>query len=339
MISSLHLNKLIFFIFFFIIAFFDCSFSEEEPVDIWKKKETQNEQNIQIDEKEDSDIESPILSKDESKIVEQIDENEIGKNTETVIGIFDPQENNFNLNMWSKTDGTEIKKVMKRIDKLKLSRLSEDLLFQVLFTNAYSPQENLNEDEFLKIKINWLINRDRIEDLETLLKTNSKVGENSKVIKFLVNEYLSSANIKSACEKINFIDRNVRDNYLDKFRIYCLINNERKEEASLVFDLLKEKGFKDKFFEDKINFLLGISDKTSQKIIDDNLLNFYFSHITNNNFEYEPTDKTNKYIWRYLSSANLIEVNNIENEDIILTYENAAMEDTFDKDEIFKIYL
>ena len=88
MISSLHLNKLIFFIFFFIIAFFDCSFSEEEPVDIWKKKETQNEQNIQIDEKEDSDIESPILSKDESKIVEQIDENEIGKNTETVIGIF-----------------------------------------------------------------------------------------------------------------------------------------------------------------------------------------------------------------------------------------------------------
>jgi len=339
MISSLHLNKLIFFIFFFIIAFFDCSFSEEEPVDIWKKKETQNEQNIQIDEKEDSDIESPILSKDESKIVEQIDENEIGKNTETVIGIFDPQENNFNLNMWSKTDGTEIKKVMKRIDKLKLSRLSEDLLFQVLFTNAYSPQENLNEDEFLKIKINWLINRDRIEDLETLLKTNSKVGENSKVIKFLVNEYLSSANIKSACEKVNFIDRNVRDNYLDKFRIYCLINNERKEEASLVFDLLKEKGFKDKFFEDKINFLLGISDKTSQKIIDDNLLNFYFSHITNNNFEYEPTDKTNKYIWRYLSSANLIEVNNIENEDIILTYENAAMEDTFDKDEIFKIYL
>ena len=43
--------------------------------------------------------------------------------------------------MWSKTDGEEIKKVLKRINKLKLSKLSEDLLFQVLFTNAYAPQK------------------------------------------------------------------------------------------------------------------------------------------------------------------------------------------------------
>ena len=25
-------------------------------------------------------------------------------------------------------------------------------------------------------------------------------------------------------------------------------------------------------------------------------------------FKYEPNDKTNKYIWRYLSSANLIQI-------------------------------
>ena len=34
--------------------------------------------------------------------------------------------------------------VLKRINKLKLSHLSEDLLFQILFTNAYSPKINLN---------------------------------------------------------------------------------------------------------------------------------------------------------------------------------------------------
>jgi len=38
------------------------------------------------------------------------------------------------------------------------------------------------------------------------------------------------------------------------------------DEAQLVFELLKEKGFKDKFFEDKINFLLGITETTTQKI-------------------------------------------------------------------------
>ena len=92
----------------------------------------------------------------------------------------------------------------------------------------------------------------------------------------------------------------------------------------MVFDLLKERGLKDKFFENKINFLLGITEKTSQKILDNNLLNFYLSHITNNNFEYEPNDKTDQYIWRYLSSANLIQINDFENEDVILTYEQAA---------------
>ena len=88
-----------------------------------------------------------------------------------------------------------------------MSKLSEDLLFQVLFTNAYPPKVNLNSEEFLEIKINWLIKKKRIKDLETLLKNNPEVGQNTKAIKFLINEYLSSADIKSACEKINFMDQ------------------------------------------------------------------------------------------------------------------------------------
>ena len=200
-------------------------------------------------------------------------------------------------------------------------------------------KKNLDSEEFLKIKIDWLINKKRIEDLEILLKKNPEVGKNSKAIKFLINEYLSLADIKSACEKINFIDSRVQNNYLEKFTIYCLINNDQKEEAQLVFDLLLEGGLKDKFYEDKINYLLGIKNNTDQKILDNNLLNFHLSSITSENFKYEPSDKTDPYIWRYLTSANLIEVNNFEDENIILTYEQAAAQDTFDKDEIFNIYL
>ena len=339
MISSSYLSKLILFIIFFIVLTFNLSFSEDEPADIWEKKETQNEQNNQTSNEKDITIESPILSDDINKIVVKINEGTIKENRQSVIGIFDPEEHNFNLNMWAKTDGEEIKKIFKRINKLKLSKSSEDLLFIVLFTNSYSPQKNLNSEEFLKIKINWLIKRNRIKDLETLLRTNSEVGKNSKAVKFLINEYLSSANIKSACEKINYIDRKVQNTYLEKFTIYCLINNDRKEEASLIFDLLKERGFKDKFFEDKINFLLGITETTTQKILDDNLLNFYFSHITNDSFQYEPKDNTDKYIWKYLSSANLIQIDNFENEEVIQTYEQAAAQNSFENDEIFKIYL
>ena len=172
-----------------------------------------------------------------------------------------------------------------------------------------------------------------------MLNNNPEVGKNSKAVNFLVNEYLSSADIKSACDKINFIDLEIQNNYLEKFKIYCLINDDRKEEAQLIFDLLIEKGLNDKFFEEKINFLLGITNKTNQKILDNNLLNFYLSYITSDDFKYEPNDKTDKYIWRYLSSANLIQVNNFEDEDVILKYEQAAAQNSLENDEIFKIYL
>ena len=339
MISSLHLNKFIIFVIFFTCLFFISVFAEDEPVDIWENKEI--EQNEAISSEAIIKSGSSILSDNQNNNIITIDEDEIESNKRPLIGIFDPADNNFNLNMWVKTDGEEIKKALKRIDKLKLSKSSEDLLFQILFTNAYAPNKNLNATNFLNIKVNWLIKNRRINDLEVLLKNNLLVGKNSKAIKFLINEYLSSADVKSACDKINFIDRNIKNNYLEKFKIYCLINNDQKEEAQLIFDLLKEGGFKDNFFEDKINFLTGITETTTQKIVDNNLLNFYLSYITSKNFEYQPSENTDKYIWKYLSSANLIKVNNFEDEDedVIMTYETAASQNSFDQDEIFKIYL
>ena len=157
MISLLHLNKLSLFVIILIIFSFSPIFAEDEPADIWKKKEDEKKEVNKSDDEKDITIESPIISDDISKIIIKIDEDKIVEDGQSVIGIFDPEENNFSLNMWSGTDGEDIKKILKSIDKLKLSKLSEDLLFQILFTNSYSPKKNLNSEDFLKIKINWLI--------------------------------------------------------------------------------------------------------------------------------------------------------------------------------------
>ena len=336
MINLLQLSKLIIFTIFFLVLSFNTTYSEE-AADIWKKKENKENQNNQIIE-EEVGLESPIISSDENSEQKTISEVELFDQEQDIVGLFDPEENNFHLNMWETSDGNDIKKIFKRINKLKLSEFSEDLLFRVLFTNSYSPKNNLNSSEFLKLKVNWLIKNRRVEDLESLLLTNSKVGKEEKAIQFLINERLSNSEIKSACEKVNAIDKNLKNDYLEKFKIYCLINSERKEEAQLLFELLKERGFEDNFFEDKINYLLGINEKTSQKIIDNNLFNFYLSQITTNNFDYQPDEKTDKYIWRYLSSSNLIEIKDLENEEIILTYERAAAENSIQSDKIFNIY-
>ena len=340
MISLTRLNKILLFIIFFVLLNINFVYAEDKAEDIWdSENENIQEKNSETNEQKEIKIEGSTISSDVEKIIIKIDENKIEDFQQSIVGIFDPDDNNFSLNMWKNSDGEEIKKVLKRLNKLNLSKLSEELLFQVLFTNAYSPNKNLNSEDFLKIKINWLINKKRIKDLETLLKNNSQVGKSSKAVKYLINEYLSEADIKSACDKINFIDQDIKNNYLDKFIIYCLINNDRQDEAQLIFDLLKEKGFKDNFFENKINFLLGVSNETTQKVVDNDLLNFHLSQITVDNFNYEPTDKTNKYIWKYLGAANLIKLNSFQDEEIIITYEKAAAQNTFDKDEIFKIYL
>ena len=58
----------------------------------------------------------------------------------------------------------------------------------------------------------------------------------------------------------------------------------------------------------KLIFFLGVTDKTSNKINEKNLLNFYLSSITISNFKYEPTKKTKPEIWKYLNAANLIKL-------------------------------
>ena len=100
MISLSHLNKLKEITIFFTILILNSAFAAD-PVDIWKKKENQNEQSNQISNEREIAIESPILSEDINKITIKIDEQKINSSEQLVIGIFDPEDNNFDLNMWT----------------------------------------------------------------------------------------------------------------------------------------------------------------------------------------------------------------------------------------------
>ena len=88
----------------------------------------------------------------------------------------------------------------------------------------------------------------------------------------------------------------------------------------------------------KLNFLLGISEKTSEKINEKNLLNFYLSSITIKDFKYTPTNKTKKEIWKYLNAANLIKLENTNDKEKIKDLEIAANKGQVDDKIIFDIY-
>jgi hypothetical protein len=314
----------------FIFTFFFNSFTlaEEKPVDIWANEN--NDIKKEKVNKTEKDLEkSKIdLQKIENKKREDIkisDAQDISEDIK-LIGLYEPEKNDFSLDMWSKTDGELIGSAIKRIEKIKLSKFSEDIFLNTILTYSYPPQKNLSENEFLKLKIDWLIKNNKIDLIENFLNNNLEFDGKSKLI-------------SEVCKKIDFISKEIKDNYLEKFRIYCLILNKKKEEAQINLDLLREEGRSDKFFDDKILFLLGLKDQSTNKIFDNNLLNFYLSSITIEGFNYEPTKKTDKNIWKYMVASNLIVIDKIEDPEKIKKYEAAANDGTFDKDKIFEIYL
>ena len=100
-------------------------------------------------------------------------------------------------------------------------------------------------------------------------------------------------------------------------------------------------GFKDKFFEDKINYLMGYEDKPDTTMSEKTILDFHLSHSTNPDFKFIPKDSTSKEIWRYLSTSNLLE--NIQEVDIsdigkITIIEKATHEKNYTEKELFELY-
>ena len=323
-----------------LVFFLSSSLWSEEKIDIWKNNtnnnniETSNSSNKEIQEIDNTKASNVIKSSEKIEIQEG---SEIETEEKNVFGIFQPADYNFDLNMWSNTKAEDLRSSLKRLNKINLSNSSQEILEIVLFSFSYPPQ-GMTEKEFVNLKIDWLIKNDRIELIESFLNQNQEFASKDKVVQFLVDKNIASANIKEGCDKIQFIDAKIKDPYLEKFKIYCLVFNKKNSEAQLLLDLLREQKLSSKFYDDKINYLLGISEKTDNKISEKNLLNFYLSSITNSNFKYEPTPKTKPEIWKYLNSANLIKLEDATNKEKIKELEIAANNNKLDKKTIFEFY-
>tara|TARA_B100000963_G_scaffold294771_1_gene265496 strand:+ start:2454 stop:4187 length:1734 start_codon:yes stop_codon:yes gene_type:complete len=321
-----------------LILYFSPLLSEEK-IDIWKnnkenKNSTVKTEEQSILEKSKPDSFQTLKSLEKIKIEEGAT---IEINEQQVFGIYEPASYNLNLNMWSNTKAEDLRSSLKRLNKIELSKSSNEILESILLSFSYPPK-GMSDKEFADLKINWLIRNDRVELIENFLKQNKEFESKSKAVQFLVDKNIASANIKKGCEKIKFIDANIKDSYLEKFKIYCLVFNKKNADAQLLLDLLREQKQSSKFYDDKINFLLGVTDKTTNKINESNLLNFYLSSITIQDFKYEPTNKTKPEIWKYLNAANLIKLEDASDKEKLQELEKAANNDQLDKNKIFEIY-
>ena len=330
-----------------ILIFFFHAFNvySEDPVDIWnleeKKPLPKNSETINPEEKifsQNSIYEMQSEKMDQSSVEE--DQTLLTKKIE-IVGLYDPAENGLDINMWSNSDGNQILDLLKNINKMSLSEDASEILDILLLTNTYYPNNNISKEEFLEIKSNWLIKNSNLQLIEKYLLNNQVINESPELTKYLVNKYLSRSEIEKSCEIFSKIEGEIEDDYLSKFNIYCLINNNKKEEAQLLFDLKKELGFKDKFYETKIAYLMGYSDEVNTEISENTILDFHLSHRSNPNFKFEPKKSTSEEIWKYLSTSNLL--NNTENIELtdfdkIAIIEKAVHEKNYTEKELFTLY-
>jgi hypothetical protein len=339
------LNKKNLSIIIFSLLITSSPFAEDKPVDIWniekKEVDTISEENLS-DENKQEVSENSIYKMQSDKKEDSIKlDGELTSKTIKIAGLYDPQDYGLSIDMWSNSDGLTLKKLFNNIDKYDLSKDATEILNISLLTNAYYPNQNITDQEFLKYKTKWLIKNSDLDLIEEYLIKNQVTNLHPELMRYIVDRYLSQSDVKKSCEIFSKIKEPLEDEYLSKFNLYCLINYGKNEEAQLILDLKKELGFLDEYFENKINYLFGYIDEANKEISENSILDFHLAHRTNPEFTFEPNKDTPKLIWKYLSSSNLLyRIQDVEITDIekISTIEKATHDKNYSEEDLFEFY-
>ena len=291
------LNKytLILLIVFFTV--FDLK-ADDKPIDIWnidqdkieESKSNGNQDNLNSDDNKTS--QPSIFDLQSQKELEKVlVSSSLNSQNVKIIGLYDPEDYDLTIDLWSNSNGDQLKYIFSNLEKIKLSKDATELMKIVLLTNSYNPEMNITNDEFLKIKSSWLIKNNDRNLIEEYLIKNQILNLHPELSRYLSDLYLSEANIEKACEIFLKNTEVIIDEYLSKFNLYCLINSGRAEEAQLILDLKMELGFNEEYFEKKVNYLFGYTNEPELTISEASILDFHLAHRTNPDFTFEPKKK------------------------------------------------
>ncbi len=335
---SKQLSKILIFTFFILLA---QSAKAQEIKEIWSEIEKKD---ISNDKSENNDNSTVVVNQVEGVEVKLSDENilvdqNLDNSNILLSGLFDPDDNDLKLDMWSKTDGAAIKKQLERIQSKNLSSFSERLMDVALLTNSYIPNQNFSQDQFERYTLDHLIKKKDFNLVEQFIQKNLSIKDKERLIKHIADYYLSLNKIENSCSAINSLSL-ITEEYLTYYKIYCLIIQDKKNEAQLLFDLTSEIDSLNDFFVKKFEVLMGYED-SNHILSDENILYFHLSHKTDKKLIYYPSVESKEFIWKYLSNSNLLKnLNdfNLSDIDQVKFVEKATSEGIFEERDLLNLY-
>ena len=149
-----------------------------------------------------------------------------------ITGLYDPEDYDLKIDMWTNSNGDQLKYLFSNLSKLDLSGDASDLMNIVMLTNSYYPNINISDDEFLRLKSEWLIKNQDRDLIEEYLVKNQIIDLHPKLSRYLIDQHMSESNVKKACKIFSKNTDVINDEYLSKFNLYCLVNEGKKRKLN-----------------------------------------------------------------------------------------------------------
>ena len=282
------LNRAIFLTIFFIPIFLQPSLADVK--DIWKQ--SQNIKKIQPNSNSEFGSQQELPPTTINPTSQQqlgtsgIQEVKIKKETnEVIFGIYDPATTGIPVNFWSGIDS-------KLFQGLSSDLLSDPNSFATnyIIKKIFFSKVNLSEFDdkgmsYLNFISLFLAQQKDIDLIDSVINQNNLLLNNEKLLNYLINDNFASYEIKKTCKYATQLGAEIVNFELQKFKVFCLVQAKENKKALAQLELMKEAGFKDSFFVQKINYLQGML--LSKKGIEntDSLLNIHLSILSDPEFD------------------------------------------------------
>ena len=210
---------------------------QQEPFEIWESESLISIQSTEIEDDKNNQQET----EDVSQNVDGITSGSFDFNLADATGLYDETYSGLNTDIWSNSDFQEIKNLFAALPQSLSGSVLREFLDISLLTISAPPRDVQEENSFLNIKINYLINRGKygeVNDLYYLLDSKEYVKSCQNHI---LNYYLIKSDYKSLCNS-----KKLKDIYLKKelfYKSFCDAMSSNLLALDLDLSLLREEGF------------------------------------------------------------------------------------------------
>lgn len=276
-------NKILFGVLLSTLLLAEISFSET-PKDIWEQsksiKEVETNTNSEARDKEELPP-TTILQIPKTELeISSISQTEIEQsNRQAIFGIYDPSATNIPVTFWENVSPEIFDSFRQTMAQGDNRRSVNQLIARVFFSKTNLSNHEDKGTAYLNFVSSFLAHSKDTKLIDSVIDQNNLLLNNEQLLGFLINNNFSNYQMEKACKYAKNLGAEIKNFELQKFKILCLVQAKENKKALANLELIRENGFNDDFFIQKVNFLLGMLLARQGESKTDTLLNIHLSSL------------------------------------------------------------